>query len=169
MNKDRISTTPDRRIETGFFSVVPDDVSAWGCAINSVLEKSGRDERFVKIMDGDSTAAEGIWTQEEAIRVAQGVTFANRDGKLHFKEGDYKYTGEPFDYSETFNVDPGIAQLLINNGVFKRMTGVFAKDAYEINYPVGIDKGKTSVGMTYSYLPNFVGKESMTLHFFLQG
>jgi hypothetical protein len=167
MNKDRTSTTLDKRIEAGFFSIVPDDINAWGCAVNSTLEKAGRDERFIFIIDGDSVVAEGIWTSEEAFRVAQGVTFANQDGKLHFKDGDYKYTGEFYDYSETFMTNAGIAKILINSGIFKRKQGVFAENVYEINYPETMDKGLTSVEMTSSPTPGVPGKENITLHFFL--
>jgi len=172
MNKDRTSPASEQRIGVGFFVAIVDKKNPWGCVINEVLEKAGMAERFQMIavkgdLDQDLKVAEGIWTPKEAKRVADRITFANCDENFHVQKTDYETTGEPDDYSETFNVDPKIVKLLIDSGFFRRKPNMLAEEVYTINLPEEIDKSHTSVEMRHHPSPECMGRENITLRFFL--
>jgi hypothetical protein len=172
MNKEKTSPAPEQRIGVGFFGAIVDKKSPWGCVINEVLEKAGMAERFQIIivkgdLDEDLKVAEGIWTSKEVKMVADRITFANCDENLHVQKTDYETTGESNDYSETFNVKPRIVKLLIDSGFFRRKPNMLAEEVYTIDLPEEIDKSNTSIEMRHHPSPECMGRENITLRFFL--
>lgn len=141
-----------------------------GILINRVLEKAGRPERFRTISAEGGMVAEGIWTVDEALKVADGIILDSDDesgGQYFYARGeDYIYAGDTEDNWEFFKVDPEIIKILINSNIFvKNKYG--DERRYKLIYPKEFEKCGISVEMSHYSLLEVPGEEGVTLHFMI--
>lgn len=111
---------PDQDYHVGFSRIMLiDNIQDYARTINHVMRKTGRNERWRAIMLEDWVVAEGLWTLEEAIRFASGMTIGP-DGNFHISETEYHE--ETTEDSGTFSsrTSPDAIKALLEWRILKR-------------------------------------------------
>ena len=168
MPKELVSAV-EEEAEGGLLKITPNPESPWGRIVNSVLEKAGRSERFCTINAVEGVVAEGIWSVEEAERIASGVTIEDRNGGRYFRVSpqDFEEVGDMEDDFVTFKVDPAVLEILLSSGIFVRKPYGYGKK-FLLVYPPGYKDLGIPVEMTHRPAKNDAqGRESVTLHFLI--
>jgi hypothetical protein len=169
MAPERNPLLPEEADIDSSLSIRPDDESPWGKTLNEALRKARRPERFRTISTEVGRVAEGIWTMEEAIRIAGGVKVKTSPAGGNFfypPKEDYQESGDDNERFETFRVEPGLIQVLVESGVFKRKPFVEGKEYMLFYAPDVFDRSEVYVEMTHQPSKNDIhGRESITLHF----
>lgn len=166
MTERDISEDLREAIEESSFMLQKDNESPWGQKLNEALEKAGRPEGFIRILIEDQIIAEGVWSPEEAHKIADRISiYPNADKSEDFfvpQNEDYVGIFGDETGTEVFMANHGAVEVLLQSGIFKKSE--IHKDRYLLDSRATPDHN-FSVEMSYkaSKEPK---RDSVTLWFF---